>query len=166
MSSVCLTFFSPYFIEVLCILMDKAPRRASVWVAYKGRSSHQTGEICCFSSGGLGPFPASREDAVSGPARAVSLFPNIHPFCVQTTSTSPDARAGQTASYQVCTWRRAGRETRQGSKTPLSYTGFTDNRGTKPSHSCEALKQHLLLLEIEQGCPPAPHGCWRCLVWS
>lgn len=67
MPPVYLTFFPPYFIEVLCILMDKAPRKASVQVAYKGRSSHHTGEICSFSSGRLGPFPASREDAVSGP---------------------------------------------------------------------------------------------------
>lgn len=36
--------------------MDKAPRRASAWAAYTGRSSHHTGEICCFSSGRLGHF--------------------------------------------------------------------------------------------------------------
>lgn len=101
--------------------MAKAPRRVSVWVVYKGRSSHHTGEICCFSSGRLGPFPASREDAVSGPAWAVSLFPNIHFFCVQMTLTSHDTTAGQTASYQVCAWSRVGRETRQSSKMQLSY---------------------------------------------
>jgi len=37
MPSLCLTVFSPYFIEVLCILMDRTPRRASARVAYKGR---------------------------------------------------------------------------------------------------------------------------------
>lgn len=107
MSPVYLTFFPPYFIEVLCILMDKAPRKASVQVAYKGRSSHHIGEICSFSSGRLGPFPASREDAVNGPAWAAGLFPNIHSFCVQTTLMSHDTRAGQPVSYQVCTWSRA-----------------------------------------------------------
>lgn len=135
-------------------------------MAYKGRRSHHTGEICCFSSGRLRTFPASREDAVSGPARPVSLFPNIHSFCVQMALTSHDTIAGQTASCQVCTWSWVGRKTRQGGKMQLSYMGFTDNRGTKPAHSCEALKQHLISLQIDQGCPPVPHGCWKCLVWS
>lgn len=44
--------------------------------------------------------------------------------------------------------------------------GFTDTCGTKPAHSCEVFKKRLMLLEIDQGCPPVPHGCWKCLVWS
>lgn len=50
-------FFHLYFIEALCILMDKASRRASVSMAYKGRSSHHA--VTTHT------FPASREDALN-----------------------------------------------------------------------------------------------------
>lgn len=55
--------------------MDKAPRRASVWAAYKGRSSHHTEEICCLSSERLGHFlpPDSTHEHKSVPKHPVLL---------------------------------------------------------------------------------------------
>lgn len=77
MSSVCpafffFFFFHLYFIEALCILMDKASRRASVSMAYKGRSSHHA--VTTHT------FPASREDALNDLAWAKSPLSNTF-FC-------------------------------------------------------------------------------------